>query len=149
MRMLVRDSEEVAYSSAADLVCLGRENLVNKALEHLSHQICGCLSEQFVQVGSWVDRMRTSGHRGYPFRGDVGVNSKGTAVVAHIVHRVLTNSYRYTTLRDTTCQHLGPNVLICPTHKDRRLITDLPTTGTLEFKTSILKHRGTDQEAVW
>ena len=65
--MLVRDSEEVAYSSAADLVCLGRENLVNKALEHLSHQIWGCLSEQFVQVGSWVDRMGASGHRGFPF----------------------------------------------------------------------------------
>src|SRR5699024_11566983 len=34
--------------SAADLVCLGREDLVDKSLKHLAHQIRRGLSEQFV-----------------------------------------------------------------------------------------------------
>ncbi|STC65505.1 Uncharacterised protein [Corynebacterium diphtheriae] len=48
---------------AADLIGLGvGEDLVNEALEHLAHEIWGCLGEQFVKVGRRVDRIGASGH---------------------------------------------------------------------------------------
>jgi hypothetical protein len=63
---------------AADLVGLGGQNLVDEALQHLAHEIRGGLGEQVVEVGGRVDMMGAGGHRGVPFRGDVGVESKGT-----------------------------------------------------------------------
>ncbi|MGV0400676.1 hypothetical protein ACUY20_10040, partial [Corynebacterium segmentosum] len=44
------------------------------------------------------------GHRGYPFRGSVVTESKGTTVVAGLIHKGPTVSYRYTTLVDATDQ---------------------------------------------
>src|SRR5699024_172803 len=52
--------------------------------------------------GRRVYRIRTSGHRGYPFRGSVVMESKGTTVVASCIHQALTDSHRYTTLTDAT-----------------------------------------------
>jgi len=56
-----------AVFSAADGVGLGGEDLVDKPLQHLPHQIRGGLSEQIIQVRCRVDRMRCSGHRHVPF----------------------------------------------------------------------------------
>ena len=53
--------------SPADGVSLGGEDLVDKALQHLPHQIRGCLGQQIIQIGCRVDRMRCSGHRYVPF----------------------------------------------------------------------------------
>ena len=52
---------------AADLVGLGGQNLVDEALQHLAHQVRGCLGEQVVEVGGRVDMMGAGGHRGVPF----------------------------------------------------------------------------------
>ena len=56
-----------AVFGAADGVGLGGEDLVDKPLQHLAHQVRGGLSEQIIQVGCRVDRMWCSGHRHMPF----------------------------------------------------------------------------------
>ncbi|MGX0630432.1 hypothetical protein ACUW8P_001542 [Corynebacterium afermentans] len=56
-----------AVFGAADGVGLGGEDLVDKPLQHLAHQIRGGLGEQTIQIGCRVDRMRCSGHRHVPF----------------------------------------------------------------------------------
>ena len=56
-----------AVFGAADGVGLGGEDLVDKPLQHLPHQVRGGLGEQIIQVGCRVDRMRCSGHRHVPF----------------------------------------------------------------------------------
>ena len=52
---------------AANGVGLGGEDLVDKPLQHLAHQIRGGLGEQIIQIGCRVDRIRCSGHRHRPF----------------------------------------------------------------------------------
>ena len=45
----------------------GGEDLVDKPLQHLPHQVRGGLGEQIIQVVCRVDRMWCSGHRHVPF----------------------------------------------------------------------------------
>ena len=52
---------------AADGVSLGGEDLVDKPLQHLAHQIRRRLGQQIIQIGCRVDRIRCSGHRHRPF----------------------------------------------------------------------------------
>lgn len=52
---------------AEDLVGLGGQDLVDEALQHLTHQVRVSLGQQFVEIGRRVDMMRTRGHRGVPF----------------------------------------------------------------------------------
>ena len=56
-----------AVFGAADGVGLGGEDLVDKPLQHLPHQIRGGLGEQIIQVRCRVDRMRGSGYRRMSF----------------------------------------------------------------------------------
>ncbi len=60
-------SRSDAVFSPADGISLGGEDLVDKPLQHLTHQIRGSLCQQIVQIGCRVDRMRSSGHRYVPF----------------------------------------------------------------------------------
>lgn len=55
--------ETTPVFGAADGVSLGGEELVDKPLQHLAHQFKGSLSEQFVQIGCRVGKMRCRGYR--------------------------------------------------------------------------------------
>ena len=50
-----------------DRVSVRGQQLVDDPLQHRAHQIRGGLSEQIIQIGCRVDRMRCSGHRHRPF----------------------------------------------------------------------------------
>ena len=67
LRWLTRSVETTAVFGAADGVSLDGEDLVDKPLRHLAHQIRRWVGEQIIQIGCRVDRMRCSGHRHRPF----------------------------------------------------------------------------------